>query len=708
MQATLPIQTTLSIQPVLSIQTALSNVPKHLILITAALAASATPLTAATAHSARHHQPTPAHCMAKHGRVSPMPVGHSRTPQSATSKSTTPLRDTAKQGLTLHPDRGYRLLYSFAMNSQALFDMSAALRQQDPNADTSHAPKMILLTALKGTVELVPLGSLSQHGTDDRIQVLCTLRPAELRLEQNGVEVTEPLAQLRQQLAEPILVEYTHRGQIASVRFNSDCDTTAQGFARTLLAYLQVTLPNDFTQPTWQAREAEPNGIFMTRYTRQTATPDVLTVNKIKCGPASTAPQATAGQLQATQTVTPGGTLTLTLDARRGLIRTVYGAESFATVLGTAPVARSRNTISLALLSRLPLSSATNRSLLSVARQRRQQSGGRTLAQSPEITPQQEARIQRANLGDATVEQVLAQLAALDGSTTPEKQANALLPRLKACIYLYPEILFTLRAQLQSAPADKIRMALIAEALRAAGTPAAQRLLIAVLDARHREVRAAGLLIPTLAQLQAPIPQVEAVLAEMAFGKGGDPLITSTACLALGVLAHTLSTQAPERANHLTQVLQYRLLQTRSNEQKRTLLLALANAAQPSTLPTLLHQAHDHSPEVRGSALLALGRLPGEQAERPICAALTTEPDANVRLAAAMAAKGKLSSAAVRQGLLQVLQRDHNTQVRIKALYTLWNGARSRPEVEAGVQQAAKQDASEDVRQAALTLLAAK
>jgi hypothetical protein len=71
-----------------------------------------------------------------------------------------------------------------------------------------------------------------------------------------------------------------------------------------------------------------------------------------------------------------------------------------------------------------------------------------------------------------------------------------------------------------------------------------------------------------------------------------------------------------------------------------------------------------------------------------------------------MAAESKINSAAIRLGLLQMLQHDRDAQVRIKALYALWGGARHRPEVVAGLKATAQRDASGDVRKAALGLLA--
>src|SRR5579871_6471312 len=531
------------------------NRGKSLIFAAALQAVSVTPLPAATLHHS-HHRLT--------GTAS----------QAASHRP------------TMHPDPGYRLLYSVEMRSQGFFDMSAALHQQDPHADLTQAPKMSLLTALKGTVELVPIGKRG-----DRIQILCTIKPDQLSLLQNGMEVTQPIPQLRRQLQSPILVEYNDRGQIASVRFDADIDSTAQGFARTLLAYLQVSLSDDAAQhQNWQAREAEPSGVFLTRYTRQAATATILTLSKTRCGAATTVQPAATGAIHATETVTPSGTLTVTLDTRHGLIQAVHGEESFATVLGAVPVARSRNSISLELQGRTQVTPADSRSLVRLGRIRMQQSSGLTLAQMPQITRQQEAEIQRVNLGDASVEQVLAQLAAIDRSSDSAKDARDLLPRLKAVIFLYPQICSTLQTQLLSARPDQIRIALIAEALRAAGHPAAQKALIAALQARHKEMRVVAVLIPTLAQLQTPIPQVVEMLQQTARSQGA-PFTTSMAWLALGTLARTLEPQAPQRARQITLTLQHQLLRERSDRQKRTLLLALANAAQPSTLPTLLQQA---------------------------------------------------------------------------------------------------------------------
>jgi hypothetical protein len=588
------------------------------------------------------------------------------------------------------------------MSSQAILDMRAALRQQDPNADLSRAPMMTLTTELRGDIEMVPVDRLGPT-----TRVLCTIHPEQLRLLANGSEVAQSIPQLMRQLRQPLLVEYTGKGQVARVHFDRNWDAASQGFARALLGYLQVTLTDRADQTIWRAREAEPNGRFVVAYSRQARTQGTLTLRKAKTAAVTIQTAPLAHQLRAARTITPAGALTLVLDTDRGILQSIRGEERFDTTLGAALVARSRNTVAIVLQKRLPVTTARHDALLQIARQQARQAPGISLAQTPDAAPQQEAQIQRANLGDTTREQILAQLADLDHSPASDQAARQLLPRLKACIYLYPPFCRTLQAQLLSAQPDGIRMALIVEALRAAGHPAAQQTLLRVAQARRSEGRALGLLIPTLAQLASPIPQVDALLQEVAFGES-DPFVASMACLSLGALAHTLAPSAPERARRLTLVLENRLQRCPSPRRKQTLLLALANAAQPSTLPVLLNEARDRFPEVRSGALLALGRLPGPQPERTICLALAADRDARVRLAAALAAGGRLNSAPIRHGLLQALRTDRDVQIRLKALSALWGGARSYPEVVTGVRTASAQDASEDVRKAARTLLAQK
>jgi len=627
---------------------------------------------------------------------------HAATTPHNGSSACVMTRSMAPNTGPLRLDPHSRLVYAVDMSSQAVLDMRAALRQQDPSADISKAPMMTLTTELRGDIEMVPVDNVGPI-----TRVLCTIHPEQLRLQANGAEVAQTIPQLMRQLRQPVLVEYTRQGQISRVHFDCNWDTTSQGFARALLGYLQVTLPDRANQTIWRAREAETNGRFVTEYSRQARTQGMLTLRKAKTAAVTIQTAPSAHQLQGAKTITPTGELILILDAGRGILQSVRGEERFDTTLGTVLVARSRNAVAIALQNRMPVTIAQHDVLLRIARQQAQEAPGISLAQTPETAPQQEAQIQRANLGDATPEQILAQLADLDHSPTPDQAARQLLPRLKACIYLYPQFCRTLQAQLLSAQPDGIRMALMVEALRAAGHPAAQQTLINVAQARRTEVRALGLLIPTLAQLVNPTRQVDTWLQEVAFGKS-DPFIASMACLSLGALTHTLAMSAPERSRRLILTLENHLQGCPSPRRKQTLLLALANAAQPSTLPVLLHETRDRSPEVRSGALLALGRLPGPQPERALCLALAADKDATVRLAAALASGGHLGSARVRQVLLQALRTDRDIRIRIKALSTLWGGARSRPEVVTGVQAAASQDASEDVRQAARTLLAQK
>src|SRR5262249_27244060 len=155
---------------------------------------------------------------------------------------------------------------------------------------------------------------------------------------------------------------------------------TSQGFARTLLGYLQVTPPDKANQTIWRTREAEPNGRFVIEYSRQARTQGTLTLRKAKTAAVTTQTASVAHQLRRAKTITPSGALTLVLDADRGILQSIRGEERFDTTLGAAPVAQSRNTVTIALQRRMPVTIAQHDVLLQIARQQARQAPGISLA----------------------------------------------------------------------------------------------------------------------------------------------------------------------------------------------------------------------------------------------------------------------------------------------------------------------------------------
>jgi hypothetical protein len=248
-----------------------------------------------------------------------------------------------------------------------------------------------------------------------------------------------------------------------------------------------------------------------------------------------------------------------------------------------------------------------------------------------------------------------------------------------------------------------VALRVLGPALADSGRPEAQAVLIAVVRARRDDWTALAELVPTLARVRAPTPAVEAVLLELASADSED--ISSTAQLALGTLAHGLATFAPARADAIVSWAVDQSKAARSPAQRRQMLLVLGNAGSVAAWPVLHTSLHAAEPEVRGGAVTALRGLKGDEVDAALCAALTGDPDAGVRLEAARALNAGPMTAATLAAHASALGQEDSPGVRLAVLRNLGRARQALPEAEELVRGAAANDPTPEVRTAAAALL---
>ncbi len=136
--------------------------------------------------------------------------------------------------------------------------------------------------------------------------------------------------------------------------------------------------------------------------------------------------------------ITPGGGLEAILDTRQGNLVRVEGTETATVMLKEKMVGRAESTVKFVLLrsEMVPEDEQT-----ALDRQRRQRER-MARAVSLYVIPNPEGGEQgmmRNELGEATVESLLVELAQLEKSAPDVKATQALYLKFKALAYLYPE-----------------------------------------------------------------------------------------------------------------------------------------------------------------------------------------------------------------------------------------------------------------------------
>jgi len=410
------------------------------------------------------------------------------------------------------------------------------------------------------------------------------------------------------------------------------------------------------------------------------------------------------GEFDVATTISPQGSLVARFDLSEGHLVSLSGSESQITVVAGKKVARSETTLRLNFLGKEILKPAELSLLRAASAEREKVAAAVPLSAKPS-KEEREAFIQRTELGDATLEGLLADLAKAEGSTDKPNDDTPLYLKFKALVYLHPEYCATLAKILSTADPNSLTMRVLAGALGAVGRPEAQAALATAIKSRSADWRALSSLIPTLGMVESPTQLAEDTLLDLA-SSSPIPDIASTAQLSLGIMARNLTGTSPERAAKIVDLFIGKIGASPSQDTTRQLLLALGNAGSARALPTITQFITDPSAAVRSAAVLALRFIDSSQADDLLIKALTSDPEDTVRLEASTALKVREMNADTFEAQKRVFLTDSAVSVRLAILNNLWQAHEKFPEAYKLVKRAAVKDGSKDVRKASTNIIA--
>ena len=604
----------------------------------------------------------------------------------------------------------YRLEYNSAANAdlRSLFqDQNLGPAQQQAQ---SAAPSYSLAASLQGDMTLVTL-----NVSPTRAQVLQTYRNPQVRLVVNGQPQPEQAAAVELELSRGFLVELTRQGKVAGVYLRPEAAKFAQDFIRTLVASEEFVFPAAPPPDgqSWNAREEDRNGVYIARYRIVSASiaghPDWIALRKSKVRylpePADATPPV-PGRDRTEKSVRPQMDFEAEFDLESGDLATLRGTEIQDTSIKDKPIAHSETILQLRRV-RTAVAPAEEMGRLRELRSVLTASTPLALyAQRPRA--EVEANVQRSELGSATVKELLDALAAFKAtSSDPEKQQASETPlylKVKALVYVHPESCAQLETILETADATSPQFRIVSGALGAVAHPQAQRVLARAIQARPADSAALAGMISALGSAPQPGREAERAVQQLA-ETSSDNTVASTAILALGNMARSLSRSSPERAAALVTFLMRRLSAARSEEVAQRWIQALGNSASSQAFPALSKYASNSSPVLRSAAIDSLRSIRLPQVDAMLLHALASDQEAQVRQEAAFALGFRRPSQQSFDAQKKALQHESDEKVRSALLTNLFKMNRQFPEAKSILEDAAVHDVSESVRKTARSLL---
>lgn len=608
---------------------------------------------------------------------------------------------------------GERIVYQIKYSNASFSDFSALFKNGSP---TENAPSSALTYTVESSVEGKLEISVLKKNSGGTI-VAYSLPDARVRLRVNNQDVADHAETIQASLSRYVFAEVSPEGKITSVQFDSASNNLSQSFARTLLALTQFVVPRVLSPRAqmpneWETQEDDPAGIFIARYQVVPDSSDASTGNsqtalktyrKTKMRYLPPDSKKKPGELQVSQTIKPQGSLMARFDVRRGQLISLGGSESQSVIIAGRTIAQNGTSVRIDYLNKVVIGLGELTALRgsSAAREKIAIAVPLSAAESEEAG---ETSIHRAELGGATAESLLADLAQIEASAEERKDKTALYLKFKALVYLRPESCTRIGEILAAAEADSATLLTLSGALSAVGHTQAQQALVAVIRARPTDWRILSTLIPALGSVGAPTKESEAVLRGLAFNSANTD-IASTARLALGVMARKLADRSPDRAAKIVSRIIKNFEGASAEKTAREMLLVLGNTGSTLALPTVARFVAHRDSSLRAAAVSALRWIDASRADALLIKALSSDSDAAVRLEAAVALGFRPVNVAGFNAQKRVFARDTEVKVRSEILRNLWKVRADYPEVRQLVKQSAAQDTAKEIRELASSII---
>lgn len=652
---------------------------------------------------------------------------------------------TSAGGLTYARRPGERLTYEIEFTSAAESDLSLLFQSSEPagspdreeTAEPAHrtnkqspaslGPARLFRTSLKGRLFVTTLERAS-----DRLAVSYRLDRPELSFDVDGRREAAQEAAATAALGRDIFAELDSQGRVGSLYFAPDTDEFSMNLFRALAACSQFVVPEQKGARgrrggplRWEIEEEDQNGVCLARYDRLTepgkkAGQAFFSKTKLsyvrppaEAGSASSAPAgperfAGSGMRPIPTDVRPTGMMTAAFDTDRARLLSLEGTEEQEVSMAGKAFARSRTSLRMELLE----ADSVSKEELSAGRraysERRLRAAGERLSFNS-TEAEKLAAIERNDLGSATKESLLSELAAAEAAG--KESDTELYLKFKALAELQPEVCPELGRVLAGAGPGSLTLNVLSLALGSAGHGQAQAALVEAIRAgRDGSEDSAKLrsLIECLGMVSDPTEEAEESLREAA-GAADKPGAGETALMLLGNMARNLEAASPQRAERIVDWLLEEIKResggSDSTRRTKVLLLSLGNSGSERAQAAVMEFARSPDVDLRATAVAGLRWMESPAAEERMIDALLNDAAPSVRIEAVFALSFRGGGGRVLEAAKKAFLRDEAAEVRLAVLRNLLGRAVGRSDVRRMIEQAAAGDASEEVRRAAADVL---
>lgn len=576
---------------------------------------------------------------------------------------------------------GAEAAYKLTFSSDTTLDVSAA---------TDRAPVEGSAQRILARIEGRLVSTVIDDDADKSLLFLRMEGPSAA-ITANGAVASTDEANVARALEMGFLAQRARSGKILALQV-PESTAVARSSLRAIAVWLQVTLGERGARE-WKVAEKDRRGDIFVAYTAVADAqvgPGLFAIRKVSQRPGDELAGGVRG----------GGVSTVVevdFDLGAGLPRTLAGEERAAH--GERAIATGTAKFNIELIQAKTLGKAELDALaLRVA-------ALRTLPFTPLDQPEQSvterANIEAQRLAGATLKELL------DGLKDDKKVRDAkFFFQLRAFAILRPEEVDKLAEPLRTADPKNAFVEVLVGALAGAGTPAAQHAIVEAIRARKGNERAETLYVTILGTTAHPTPEaVDTVFERRETSTNAD--VINASALALGFMASSLATEAPETVNRIVDNELGHIRREEGDLPKlRSAIAGLGNAASVRAMSELLRLSRSPVEEVRARSTWALRGVGHADAERRVIDVLTVDESRLARHEAVQALRYRPQNEAIYDVLRQRVASDSVPGVRIELLRLLWQKYPS-DEVLALLAERAVQDPDELVRKAAFDLIEA-
>lgn len=537
--------------------------------------------------------------------------------------------------------------------------------------------------------------------------VLYRFLDAEVIVAVNESNAGAAASEVARALAEGVLADEAPDGHVVSMRAPPAASSLSLSFARTLLAALQVTLP-ERPGPTWNARETDTNGDTIATYAivgDRAPANGALAVKKTKRAASATTSteQGEWAALTRGESRTTGAT-EIDFDLERGSTKELASEQTVESLLGSLQIATTKTKLDMDRTAERTLDAPALAALVASIAALQAADAAPLNARSTVDLEATKTKASKHWLGTSTLPELVAALRASEGRAQDARHFDLFL-KLHALTYLHPDACAHVARLLAPLDPTGSSFQVTLAALGATGSKEAQAALVAQLRAPATSGEAKKHIIAALGMLAFPDEGAEAALRAIR-DESTTKELAATAALSLGIMAKSLRERSPKRANAIVDEALGGALADEKDESRLLLdLSVLGNTASPRIQHDVLRWSHATSTPVRGQAAFALRLVRTEEAEARLLELLAGDEDSALRSRIATALSYREASArgfAVQRARVSA---DPDPGVRAALLRNLHAMRELFPEAIAVLEERRRADPDAKVRQIADGLL---